>query len=857
MADWTLSRMTPVLKKLKPLLGVALFAAALWILDRELQQYHLHDLFAHLKDMSPFRVLLAFLAAGASYFALMWYDMMGFYYVGHPIKFSHVARASFIGYALSNNIGMAVFTGGSVRYRMYTAWGVSGVKVTQIVVFCTLTFILGFLAISGLVFFLAPPIIPITLNLSVFWTRILGLVMLLLLGGYFLMALSHKRQVRLWRWDVPLPTLRVAAGQVLVSMVDWMSAGAVLFVLLPSSGLNYFNYMAIFLLAQIIGVTSQVPGGLGVFESIMILLLSHYLPASSILGSLMLFRGIYYLLPLILATVLLGAQEIALRQERIGQYTRVIGSWISAMTPPVLSFAVFVMGAILLFSGATPSEVIRLQWLHSVLPLPIIEASHFFGSLVGASLLVIAWGIQRRIDAAYHLSGALLMAGILFSLLKGLDYEEALILSVILGALMLSHREFYRKGSLFDERFSLGWISAIAIVLLSTVWLGFFSYKHVEYSGELWWQFTLHGDAPRYLRGTVGATVVLGLLGLLKLLRPARFDVEPADEPALEKTGRILEHAIYSEANLVLLGDKTLLFNKGQSAFLMYGTQGNSWISMGDPVGDPEEMPELVWEFRELCDQHAAWPVFYEVRGQHLRLYVDLGLTILKLGEEARVPLDRFSLEGGRFKTLRHDLRKLEQEKVRFRLVPQEEVPGILPALREISDRWLRVKNVREKRFSLGRFDPAYLAHFPVAVLRQHEKIVAFANVWTSAGRNELSVDLMRHLPEAPHGLMDFLFVELMQWGRAEGYHWFNLGMAPLAGMADHEPVPFWNRLAALAYAHGEHFYHFQGLRRYKEKFNPEWEPKYLACPGGLALPGVIRDLLSLISGGLTGVIRK
>ncbi|MEJ2052000.1 MAG: lysylphosphatidylglycerol synthase domain-containing protein, partial [Calditrichota bacterium] len=307
------SRIIPVLKKMQPLLGVVLFVAALWILDRELMQYHLHDLFTHLHEMPFYRILFAFLAAGTSYFALMWYDMMGFYYIRHPIKFSQVAWAAFIGYTLSNNIGMAVFTGGSVRYRMYTAWGVSALKVTQIVVFSIVTFILGFLAISGFVFFLAPPIIPVTLNLSVLWTRVLGLVMLLLLGGYFLLANSRREQFRIWRWAIPLPTLRVAAGQVFVSIVDWMAAGAVLYVLLPSSDLNNFNYMAIFLLAQIIGVSSQVPGGLGVFESIMILLLSHYLPASSVLGSLMLFRGIYYLLPLILATVLLGAQELTLR----------------------------------------------------------------------------------------------------------------------------------------------------------------------------------------------------------------------------------------------------------------------------------------------------------------------------------------------------------------------------------------------------------------------------------------------------------------------------------------------------------------------------------------------------------------
>ena len=115
----------------------------------------------------------------------------------------------------------------------------------------------------------------------------------------------------------------------------------------------------------------------------------------------------------------------------------------------------------------------------------------------------------------------------------------------------------------------------------------------------------------------------------------------------------------------------------------------------------------------------------------------------------------------------------------------------------------------------------------------------------------------MRHVAEAPSVVMDYLLVELMLWGRAQGYRWFNLGMAPLSGLEARAIAPLWSRLGTLVFRHGEHFYNFQGLRQYKEKFDPTWEPRYLACPGGLALPRVLADVAALISRGFRGLMAK
>ena len=202
-------------------------------------------------------------------------------------------------------------------------------------------------------------------------------------------------------------------------------------------------------------------------------------------------------------------------------------------------------------------------------------------------------------------------------------------------------------------------------------------------------------------------------------------------------------------------------------------------------------------------------------------------------------------------------MKDAEKRQVTFEFIHETDVPALLPTLASISDAWLEEKHVREKGFSLGRFDGDYLAHQPIALVRHAGAPVAFANVWRAGNRAELSVDLMRWTPVAPPGVMDFLFTHLMLWGHAEGYAHFSLGMAPLSGLESRALAPLWNRAGAFVFKFGEHFYNFRGLRQYKDKFDPIWEPRYLASPGGLALPRILTNVAALISGGLGGLVRK
>ncbi|MDA8363890.1 MAG: bifunctional lysylphosphatidylglycerol flippase/synthetase MprF [Gammaproteobacteria bacterium] len=847
-----------ILNSLGSLFGLLLFAIALWALHHELRHHQYQQVVREIGAIPLAHILLAFVLTVLDYAVLTGYDTLAFRYIGQPLELGKIRLASFIGYAFSHNLGFSLVSGGSVRYRLYSSWGLSAIQVTKLVAFCGVTFWLGFLALGGSAFLLEPPTIPGGLHLPFDSVRAAGTLFLALAVAYLAWSFLQKRPLRVFGWEFSLPRPRLAFAQLAVATADWALAAAVLYALLPAgSAWSYPDFLGIFLLAQIIGMVSQVPGGLGIFETVMLLFLSPALPSASVIGSLLVFRGLYYLLPLVIAAALLGGLELLQRREDIKRVGRLVGQWLPVLTPHVIAFTVFVGGAIMLFSGATPADHWQIQWLRRLEPLPLLEISHFTSSVIGACLLILARGLQRRLDAAYHLTVMLLGIGVVVSLLKGFDYAEAATLAVMFSVLLPTRRHFHRKASLISERFSAGWVAAIVLVLAASIWLGMFSYKHVEYRADLWWRFAFSGNAPRFLRASVGALGVALVFGITRLMRPAPAEPQLPGPIELGNAREIVRHSRHAAANLALLGDKHLLFSESGDALLMYGVLGRTWVAMGDPVGPREEWEELVWQFRGIVDGHDGWTAFYQVQPDSLPLYLDLGLTLLKLGEEARVDLSRFSLEGGVGKGKRNLVNRLEKEGCEFAVVPVGEVPLLLGRFREISDTWLDLKSAREKRFSLGFFDDAYLRNFPAAVVRRGGIIVAFANVWTGANKEEISVDLMRHLPDAPDSVMEYLFIRLMLWAKAEGFGWFNLGMAPLAGLEDHTLAPLWTRLGAMVFRHGEHFYNFQGLRQYKAKFDPVWTPRYLASPGGIALPRILTSIATLISGGLKGVIVK
>lgn len=813
-----------------------------------LAEVHLRDVRAALHAMSPVRIAAALSLTVASYLALTLYDSLALRTIGAKLPWRIAALASFTSYTISHNLGLAFLTGGSARYRIYSSAGLDLADVARISLIASATFWGGVFTVTGVALAIGRQPIEIgPLFIAPMLQHLIGIAILMAIGAVFCLRWYGVGQAGFGRFTLPIPPISTMAAQIAVAAFDLAAASAALFVLVPDAAPQTFGIFFIaYALAIVAALVTHVPGGIGIFEGVILAIVPG--SRSEIFAALLLYRLIYYLLPLASAGALLGILEGHRQRHQVARGLSMV-NWVTReLAPPLLAVLVAVGGLVLLISGALPAVRARMAWLSAVVPLPFVEGSHFSASLVGTALLLVAPAINARLRTGFHFARILLVGGAVFSLLKGFDYEEAIVLAVIAGVLQYCAPAFYRRGAVTDAPLQQGWIIVVAAIIGLSLWAGFFSYKRVEYSDELWWAFAWAGNAPRFLRASLGALVLLAGAALWRLLwappRPQGLGSLPADvaERAFAVSPR-------SDAALALTGDKLFLLSQARDAFLMYRIQGRTWVVMGDPVGPAAAWRELVWAARTACDAARGRLCFYQTSEEMLPLLVELGLQVMKYGEEAEVDLANFSLEGPEVAKLRHALRRGEAAGWEFAILPAADAAACGPELQAVSDAWLREKPGGEKRFSVGFFDPDYLTHFDIAVLRLDGRIIAFGNIWATPSHAELSIDMMRHLPEAPNGTMDFLFIRLMQWGAAQGYQRFNLGMAPLSGLSGERLAPIWSRIGHAIYGHAEALYGFSGLRSFKEKFRPIWVPRYVATPPGLAVPRAMVDLVALVGG--------
>lgn len=832
-------------------LGALVFDSLYALLDH----VHYADMVAALQATPRSHLLLAVLATALSYIALTGYDASGLRYAGAHVAPGTVAATSFIAYALGNTVGLGSLTAGSVRTRLYTAAGVDAARVTEAVAFDA-----GALGVSTTAFgavgllWGAPHIAAIT-HLP---AAMLEVVALLVLGGVVaLLALCmRQRHVTLFgRWEIRLPPPGLAARQFAISAADMSAAAAALWVLMPAGAVDLPTFVAFYALAVTLGVLSQSPGGLGVFEAVILLGCSGQAAPADVLAALLIYRVIYFLLPLVVAAGMLGVFEL---RSGAGAHFAPFGRAAVKLSPGLLAALTMVAGVMLLVSGVTPATDEAEDLLRMHVPLFVVEASHMIGSVAGLIMLFVARGLLHRLDAAWWAALVLsLLTGVL-ALPKGIAVSEMAVLVTLAVLLIISRRQFDRPSSLFSQRLEAGWLIAMVCVFAACVWILFFAYREVAYANQLWWQFTFDGDAPRSIRALM-AVAVTGLgFGMWQLFRKEPgVTTFPSDED-LTRAAEIIRKQPAADAALALMGDKSLLFSPSGNAFIMYAKQGRSWVALSDPVGAQQEWPELIWRFIEMADTHGGRAAFYKTRPQTLSLYLDAGLRAYKLGEEAYVSLPEFSLKGSRRANLRHGVTRGEREGLSFEIVPAADVHTVLNELRAISDEWLRNQNAREKGFSLGAFEDRYVSSQPVAVVRREGIILAFATLMCpEVLRIEASVDLMRYRADVPPGTMDFLFGKVILHFQAEGYQRFGLGMAPMSGMVEHQLAPRWHRFGRMMFRHGARFYNFRGLRNFKDKFEPVWEARYLLARGGIAPIFTLTDVAALIGGGLKGVISK
>ena len=837
-----------------PVVAVGIFIVAAFVIGGELRHVSWHQVEAAATATSRPSLMLAMALLIVSLAAASTFDGLALASLGKAASWRTTWQPSMLAFALANAGAPGLAMAGGIRFRAYQANGLSGGDVALVSALAAVIGLIGGLVLVSLAAAGALADIAAQAHLPHWVGLVLAVFGLKVLAAYLL----APRAGWLKRF---LPDRKTRLAIILASAAEWMAAATILYVLLPEASRgDLLHYLPVFGMAGLLGAVSGLPGGLGAFDAIIIAALGPRVGTADVVGALLLYRLVYVVGPLLLAgglTVLIGVRSHA-RSAAGGRAMQAGEAVWREVAPPLFGLLTFVAGVVTLLSVATPDGAARLTMLARLAPEGLINLSHFAASLAGVVLLFLAFGLLGRLRRAWWATLITLTTAAFACLLKGLGFQEFLFLATVAGLLAASRGAFHRDAGLRSTPMSPGSIAAVLVVLAAAGWLGLFAYQHVVYRDDLWWTFLTEQNAPRFLRAAVGAAALAVLIFAWRLTRPAAAETLTPTAADLDHVYAIMETADQAspEANLAFLGDKSLMFSESGRSFVQYGVRGRAFVAMGEPVGPADDRKAAIWAFRELCDRHGARTVFYSVSRDSLPDFIDCGLVASKIGETAIVELENFTLEGPVRAPLRHAVNRGQRDGAEFAIVPPEGFDAIADALQSVSDAWLGAHHGVEKGFSLGRFDRDYLRRFPTAVLRKDGAIVAFANLWCTPDGHTVSIDLMRYGAGAPKNSMELLFIHLMLWGKDHGFKAFDLGMAPLSGLDSHRLAPSVARLGSFVYAEGGGLYGFEGLRAFKQKFNPRWDPVYIAAPTGWMLGPALADAALLSSGGLLGAFR-
>lgn len=847
-----------VLIRIVPL---ALLIVVMLMAWRNARHLDLREIQRTLAAIAPWQ-LVALAASGLlAVAAIALYDIIAARALALHRPFIRSLRTGIVASGISNVAGLSGITGSGLRVLLLIRDGFETTIAVRYAALVTLSLPLG-LAILCIVVLAGQSSLPDATGLPewMVWSALGAFACYL--PGYALIA--GTPWFRLGRLAA-VPHLRPGyiAAFIAASLFEWLLAGLLLWACLAAAGLSISPLVVLgaFVLAAALGTASLLPGGIGVFDVMAAtLLVARGAAPNAVVAALVVYRCCYFLVPLMVA-LLLGLDMLRTR-------------WLSSTVPAhplirmlqwplarianlgisLLAILTALAGFVLLSGAAFPNLRDRSALLHNWLPLGAIEASHLASVAVGLTLIVAARGLALRLQRALWLALALLVAGAVTGLARGLDWVTSLLLGAIAILLFVSRDLFLLKGNLGRQLGAWQWTLALVMALGLYILLGQALYKPETLHP---FQFDLSAHGARYIRGAMVATVSMIALLLWTWPRWSRVAFPLPTAVDLDTLhGWLDAHGSNGYSHLLMMGDKSLFYCADGNALIGFAPIHSRLIALGDPAGKITAREQAIAAFRHYAEQAHCTPVFYHVAPENLSLYLDNGFALFKLGELGRVDLRDFSMQGKTNQNKRGAINHAGRLGLGFAFAQPPFTPALIDEMRDVSDEWLG-EHGTEKSFSLGRFDIAYLQRAPIALIRDaNGRLQAFASILASYGqREEYSIDLMRHRRDAPSGTMDFLFVSLMQAAAAQGYQWFSMGMAPLAGVGDTPWANNAEQLAHLAFEYGNIFFNYKGLHAFKDKWHPQWRSTYLAYPPQASLTSIQLDILALVSGGYRHIL--
>jgi phosphatidylglycerol lysyltransferase len=451
--------------------GFLFFIGALVLFHNQLKNLNYIDIINALKAVSVFKIVIALILALLYYVILGGYDIIAFKYIGSNISLKprYILFVCFISNILANNTGYSMLFGGSVRYRLYSAYKVSIVDVTKALFFSSATTWLGLLTIGAFVFTLSPTSLSLILNLN-FSTRTVGIFSIVILFSYIFLSILHLGPIKIFKWNIIFPNMKIVASQIFLATCDWLVASLTLYVLMPLGYVSYFGLLKVFLITQFAVIISQVPGGIGVFETFIILLLPNVASNPLAISALLIYRLVFYIVPLLIALVMFVFFEAMKIINKFNERAKIFAKTISSVIVHGIALSAFLASVIVMFSTATAFNVTKFI---DVFHLWVVDLAHFMLNIAVVMLLFISMALQFRIKNAWTIACILISVIIALMVTVGASLLLFLWFVALLITLLVFKKYFYREISIFNTSFNTLWFSAVVGVFVFFAWLDF------------------------------------------------------------------------------------------------------------------------------------------------------------------------------------------------------------------------------------------------------------------------------------------------------------------------------------------------------------------------------------------------
>ncbi|EPC38364.1 Lysyl-tRNA synthetase (class II) [Lacticaseibacillus paracasei subsp. paracasei Lpp225] len=830
------------LTTLKVLFVLAVLVFVIFEVGRISQDLNGEQMRASLATQSPVSLLILLVVGLIAVTPMLTYDFVITELLPGHYKPAYVIKSGWIVNTFTNIAGFGGLLGASLRANFYHE------KASQKQVLFAISkiamFLLAGLSLWSMIGIVVIFVFGIGAEFANYWVWLVGG------AAYFplLMIISHVRDSEFFA-DMPLKRqLRLTLG----SFLEW--GGCAAFFLL----IGYFleapiplsSVLPLFMVANVIGVISMVPGGLGSFDVLMIMELGQLgLDSSAAFVWLLFYRLFYYVIPFLIGAGLF-AQDAG---KRLNAYLE--GLPVQLIRKAAFGFLVvflYFSGIMLLLRGVAPDLAFQNTLYQRLYPYTFLFLDRVTNVIVAFLILGFGRGIASRVKRAYWPTVIVLIVAMVASLREDNHLRFIVFLILVVIALILTRRELTR------DRLALSWGNKLidgAVFGLTFIFYAFavfynapaIHHRHVP-------DVFLFPSERMFFTTLIG--IMLAALTVYLIFRylsaPTKSLADPYDEARLKAV--VAKFGGNEVSHLGLMRDKSLHFYQvdGEDrVFFLFKKKADKLIVMGEPVGDETQIPAAIADFMKQADDQDMSLVFYEINESLTMKLHEFGFDFMKFGEEGYVDVTTFTLAGTKRKGERALMHKFEREGYSVELLKPPFDDALLDDLQTVSDSWLDGRS--EKGFSLGFFDRHYLNQAPIAVVRAPDgKIVAFATDMPTGNNEVTSIDLMRSSADAPSGIMDEVFIHLFELAKDRGFKYFNMGMAPLANVGTSSYSFIEEKIAHLVYEYGYRFYGFQGLRSYKNKYVTEWVPKYVAYRKRTSLLFTLLQIMMVVNQKVT-----